>query len=495
MSATIHFYIRSERPHSDNSAQVFMLFIINSKLKAKISLHKRIPIRKEFTKLKPEEIGKFEASIRNDMFCWDSQKERATNQAPSASKINQFIDAEKKRANDIVLKYQLIGKPLTVDIFKKLFCKEAGNKLFSEYFIEEFNNQSNRWAEETLRSYKSIVTKIQKFRPSLTLNDVDHRFLMEYENYMLKPVSEKGCGNCPKTVANNMKILRTLVLIATKNGDLLKDNYAFTDYRISDSSTELTTRDYLEPDEIIKLENLFNNFVAITKPIKTVTHAEWKEREEKGIITPGEHKALRRFLFSCYTGLRFRDMLLINPKKHIFYKDIEIPGSGERLKRYYIELKMHKTQNTVVIPLVDKALKIIDLNSEAELFENISNQKINEHLKSIQKKVKINKHFTFHVSRHSFATICFLYGLPEKVGQKLLGHKNRKFTEIYTHLSSHKLFLEMDKVNVGMNKINKADISTNSEEEAKMLELMPFLKNLNNEKMEQLKGIIRFLGT
>ena len=62
MSATIHFYIRSERPHARNSAQVFMLFIINSKLKAKISLHKRIPIRKEFKKLKPEEIGKFEAS-------------------------------------------------------------------------------------------------------------------------------------------------------------------------------------------------------------------------------------------------------------------------------------------------------------------------------------------------------------------------------------------------------------------------------------------------
>lgn len=372
MSATIHFYIRSERPHADNSAQLFMLFIINSKLKAKISLRKRIPIRKEFKKLKPEEIAKFESSVRNDMFCWDSKKERATNQAPSYDKINQFIDAEKKRANDIVLKYQLIGKPLTVDIFKKLFSKEAGNKLFNEYFIEEFNNQSSRWASETLRSYKSIVSKIQKFKPSLTLNDIDHRFLMEYENYMLKPVSDGGCGNSQKTVANNMKILRTLVIIATKNGDLLKDNYAFTDYRISDSSTELTTRDYLEPDEILQLEGMYNNFVPLTKPIKTVTQAEWEERKEKGIITPGEHNALRRFLFSCYTGLRFRDMLLLDPKKHIFYKNVEVPQTGERLKRYYIELKMHKTQNTVVIPLVDKALKLFDPTANGVVFENIS---------------------------------------------------------------------------------------------------------------------------
>lgn len=494
MSATIHFYIRSERPHADNSAQVFMLFIINRKLKAKISLHKRIPIRKEFRKLKPEEIGKFEASIRNDMFCWDSEKERATNQAPSYDKINQFLDAEKKRANDIVLKYQLINKPLTLEIFKKLFSKEVGNKSFSQYFTEEFNNQSSRWAAETLKSYKSIVTKIQKFRPNLTLNDVDHRFLLEYENYMLKPVSEKGCGNCERTVANNMKTLKTLIIIATKNGDLLKDNYAFTNYRVTDTASELTTRDYLEPSEILKLEDLYNKFVPISKPAKLMTHADWEERRANGIIAPGEHKALRRFLFSCYTGLRFRDMLLLHPKKHVFYKEIEVPETGEMLKRYYIEIKMHKTQNTVVIPLVDKALKLIDLNTDIPFFENISNQKINEHLKSIQKKVKIDKHFTFHVSRHSFATVCFLYGLPEKVGQKLLGHKNRKFTEIYTHLSSHKLFLEMDKVNAGMNKTNKIS-NASSDQEAKLIELLPFLQNLDSAKMEQLKGIIRVLGT
>jgi len=495
MSATIHFYIRSERPHSDNSAQVYMLFTINRKLKAKISLHKRIPVKKEFAKLKPQEIGSLAPELRNDMFCWDFKAERAIKPAPNSDKINQFLDAEKKRANDLILKYQLIGKPLTVDIFKKLFCKEAGNLLFSEYFIAEFKNQSSRWADETLRSYKSIVTKIQKFRPSLTLNDIDHRFLMEYENHMFKPALNGGCGNCSKTVANNMKILRTLILMATKNGDLLKDNYAFADYRISDMSSELTTRDYLEPEEMSKLEELFNNFIPINKNIKTVTHSEWKEREENGIITPGEHNTLRRFLFSCYTGLRFRDMLLLDKEKHIFSKSIDNIEAGTKSHRFYIELKMNKTQNTVVVPLIDKALALIDLQSKGTLFVPITNQKINEHLKSIQEKSGINKHFTFHVSRHSFATICFLYGIALQVAQKLLGHKNRKFTEIYTHLSSHKLFLEMDKFNVGMNGLNKQAGNTSAEQEAKLIELLPFLKNMNNEKMEQLKGIIKLLGS
>ena len=68
-----------------------------------------------FALLKPEEIGKFEASIRNDMFCWDSQRERATNQAPSYDKINQFLDAEKKRAMEFQLRRDKHATELGID--------------------------------------------------------------------------------------------------------------------------------------------------------------------------------------------------------------------------------------------------------------------------------------------------------------------------------------------------------------------------------------------
>lgn len=47
----------------------------------------------------------------------------------------------------------------------------------------------------------------------------------------------------------------------------------------------------------------------------------------------------------------------------------------------------------------------------------MTNQKVNEHLKKIQAKAKLDKYLTFHVARHSFATICFIYGIPERVGQ------------------------------------------------------------------------------
>ena len=251
MSATVHFYIRSERPHADNSAQIYMLFTIGRKLRTKLSIKKNIPLKKEFAHLKTDEIVKLETHLRNELFCWDASKERATKETPNYEKLNHFLDSEKKRANDIILKYDLMNKPITIELFKQAFCKPTGNKLFAEYFMEEFDfRRTNKWSAETIKSYKSIVTKIQDFKPNLCLNDIIHKFLVEYENYMLMPIAKGGCRNTERTVANNMKVLKTLLFIATRNGDYMIENSPFKNYKIQDTAKELTTRDYLEPDEL-----------------------------------------------------------------------------------------------------------------------------------------------------------------------------------------------------------------------------------------------------
>ena len=114
-------------------------------------------------------------------------------------------------------------------------------------------------------------------------------------------------------------------------------------------------------------------------------------------------------------------------------------------------------------------------------------------MKFINTKAKLNKKLSFHVARHSFATICFLYGIPEKVGQKLLGHKNRKFTEVYTHLSQNKLFYEMDKLNRGLSDYAQVVDEADSTQQ-NLKEMLPLMQNLSQEKLEQLKGLIKVLG-
>ncbi|MDI9340951.1 MAG: site-specific integrase [Sediminibacterium sp.] len=488
MKASIHFYIRSERPNKDYTTKIYMLFSIGNQT-TKITLNKSVPVKKEFFNLSPTEFANLSTALRQELFCWDTHKEKVTVHHPNHEKVNQFIDSERKRANDIILKYELMSKPLTVGLFRKEFCKPNGDKILIDYFTEEFDNRrTGKWSAETLKSYRSIITKINQFKPNLSLNDIDYKFLTEFENYMLLPISEGGCGNCERTVGNNMKVLKTLLYIAIKNGDYLIENSPFKDYKIQDTSKELTTRDYLEPSELQTLERMFDNYKEPTKPINKLSVEEWKERENNNLLTPGEHNTLRRFLFSCYTGLRFRDMIALDATKHLFKRNNADLGSNNFL--YYIEIQMHKTKGTVIVPLIDKALKLIDVEKTGKLLDMITNQKVNQHLKSIQKKSKLSKLLTFHVSRHSFATICFLYGIDERVGQKLLGHRNRKFTEIYTHLSHNKIFDEMNKFNKGIN-----GLSTKSENEKNGLnDLTNLLSGLSSEKLEQVKGIIRLLG-
>lgn len=487
MSASIHFYIRSERPNKDGSAQIYMVFTLNRSLRAKMSTNKNAPLKKEFNHLTQSEILAFSRDVRDDLYHWDKKLQRLTKNAPNADKINKYLDGEKKRANDIILKHELLNQPLTLESFVGEFAKISGNKLFADYFLAEFNKREGRWSKETLRSYKSIVTKIQQFRPNLTLAGINYKFLTELENYMLTSEEAGGCGNTPRTVANNMKVLRTLLLIAIKNRDFTRENYPFTDYRVTETTKELTTRDYLEPEEIDLLEAMISGYQVPEKPVHKLSPQDWAERAEKKMLSPGEYDVLRRFLFSCYTGLRFRDMRALK-RANIFEKSVETV-SGQAEKRYFIEITMHKTGNPVGIPLIDKALRLIDLKSLGNIFDFITNQRINEHLREIQKKSGINKHLTFHVSRHSFATICFLYGIEERVGQKLLGHKNRKFTEIYTHLSQAKLFQEMDKLSAGLNKLGKV----NETDTSKSNDIYTLLKGLPPDKLEQVKGIIRVL--
>lgn len=492
MSATIHFVIRTDRPQQDGSVQVYLLYTISSSLKTKISLKKSIPLKRQFSHLKASQIAILPSETRNDLYCWDNKAERATRDCPNYDRLNKMLDAEKKKTNDIILRYELLNRPLTVDDFKREYCKGDGNVLFSRYYLELFKEKNPVWSKETIRSYTSIVTKIQSFKPSLSLNGVSYKFLNEYENYMYKPKKEGGCANSERTVGNNMKVLKTLLKIAIKNKDYHKENYPFNDYKVKDTQKELTTRDYLEPFEIGVLEKLLENYKKPDNTIRQLSVEEWNERKNEGIITPGEYQTLKRFLFSCYTGIRFRDIMGLDDAK-IFSKPFGEGNDTHTRSRWYIEFKMHKTSSPVFIPLMDKAQALLDLGKKGPAFEKISNQKINEHLFSIQKKSGIDKKLTFHVSRHSFATVAFLYGVEENVVQKLLGHKNRKYTQIYTHISQNKLVQEMEKVNAGMNKLN-TPILSDPNNQAKVIEFLPILSGLTNERLEQLKGFLKLLG-
>ena len=93
-----------------------------------------------------------------------------------------------------------------------------------------------------------------------------------------------------------------------------------------------------------------------------------------------------------------------------------------------IKITMHKTKEPVSIPVIPKANEIL---ITGVVFKKHTNQYLNRCLKDIAKLAGINENLTFHIARHTFATIAINKGIPIEVVSKLLGHTQIKTTEIY----------------------------------------------------------------
>jgi integrase len=155
------------------------------------------------------------------------------------------------------------------------------------------------------------------------------------------------------------------------------------------------------------------------------------------------------FIFSCYTGLSYVDMINLTPS-HI------IAGSdGER----WIRTCREKTLIPVNIPLLPPASKILDKYennirslSDGKVFPTVSNQKVNSYLKEIADLCNITKKVTFHIARHTFATTVTLSnGVPIETVSKILGHTKITTTQIYAKVVERKLKEDMEALKARLN--------------------------------------------
>lgn len=125
------------------------------------------------------------------------------------------------------------------------------------------------------------------------------------------------------------------------------------------------------------------------------------------------------FIFAAYTGLAFCDTQLFK-----FHTMTEKVG-----KMFYIRGERLKTGSTFFTPILRPAMKVLE-KYDFQL-PKISNQKANDYLHLIQEKLKINKNLTFHVARHSFATLALAHDVPIENVARMLGHQDVKTTQIY----------------------------------------------------------------
>jgi hypothetical protein len=124
--------------------------------------------------------------------------------------------------------------------------------------------------------------------------------------------------------------------------------------------------------------------------------------------------------------------------------------------------KRQKTDINSNIRLLDIPLEILERykgkQKNGKVLPVISNQKINDYLEEIGDICGIEKKFTFHLARHTFATTVALGNdVPMESVQTMLGHADIKTTQIYAHVIDRKLSRDMDKMANVVNNRNPAE--------------------------------------
>ena len=138
------------------------------------------------------------------------------------------------------------------------------------------------------------------------------------------------------------------------------------------------------------------------------------------------------FLFSCYCGLRISDVLALK------WKNVDCTG-----EQWRINIIMQKTRQPLYLPLSMQARKWMPERDGATeddpVFATLPcEDTCNVQIKPWVKEAGITKHVTYHVSRHTFATMMLTLGADLYTVCKLLGHTDVKTTQIYAKIINKK---------------------------------------------------------
>jgi site-specific recombinase XerD len=142
------------------------------------------------------------------------------------------------------------------------------------------------------------------------------------------------------------------------------------------------------------------------------------------------------FLFGCFTGLAYSDIL--KAKRSNIIKGIDNTN--------WLSIARTKTNTQCKIPLLPDAERLIEkyqshpiCQKTGALLPVCSNQKMNAYLKEIGVLCGLRKNLTTHVARRTFATIASENNVPPETIVKIIGHSSFKHLHLYLKTSDQKI--------------------------------------------------------
>ena len=345
----------------------------------------------------------FSTKVYVKPFQWDA-KRKAVKNHPNMDSLNQYLANFIAELEQLELEIVHTGKEFSLNDLKEK--PEAGQTSFSLFMKNEIT-QSNL-KPSTLKNHFSTLQVLSSFKTDVSFNDLSFNFLCDLEHYMLVNKYHRN------TIAKHMKHLKRYVNVAINKDYMDVQKYAFRKYKIKSVEGRHT---HLSPEELHKLEEvqLTEKFAKLQKPKDA-------------------------FLFCCYAGLRYSDFTHLTSENIIEFH-----------REFWLIYKSVKTGTEVRLPLYllfeGKGVHILhryknDLDS---FFKLKDNSNLNKELNVLAKLAGISKHISFHVARHTNATLLIYNGANITTVQKLLGHKSVKTTQVYANIMDITIVRDLEK--------------------------------------------------
>jgi site-specific recombinase XerD len=350
---------------------------------------------------------------------WDSGKGTAKGNKDEVKSINNYLGEVRNTISNNYKQLQLKGKMLSAKAVKDLYLG-AEEEVYTLIRLFVYHNETSttdlKWS--TLKHYYVTQRYLVKFldeqhhSSDIYLHQLDFKFVKDFEVYLRnhKPKDHQ------KQINNNgvMKhIIRLKKMVNLAMNLQWIDNDPFAAYKLK---IQKVNREQLSEKELADME----------KKVFTIERLDMVRD---------------LFVFCCYTGLSYVDVINLTPGHIVAGTD------GEK----WIRTCREKTMIPVNVPLLPQALKILDKYkanirslSGGKVFPVMSNQKVNSYLKEISEVCNITKNVTFHLARHTFATtITLSNGVPIETVSKMLGHTKITTTQIYAKVVERKLKEDM----------------------------------------------------
>lgn len=335
--------------------------------------------------------------------------------------LDLFLLGMEKKFNELLK----IDQDFSLQLLKDEFKGETAVKEDCVSLIEIMNRHNEFFkrkvdaGERSKASYQKyerardlLVTFMTKQYgiQDISLPEVNSAYVYNLESFLKYDSNFKGkTGIQNNSVVKYMRMYKTACKYSIRMGIIDKDPF-----NVYDGKLHVTDATFLTQEEL----NLIENKKFSVKRLEKVKDV---------------------FLFSCYTGYAPVDAA------NLTSNNISSDGNDN----LWIMTNRVKTAIRANVPILPPTLAIINKyrNMQIGLIPKLSNQKMNAYLKEIADLCGIDKHLTWYVARHTFATTVTLgNGIRIENVSAMMGHTNIKQTQHYAKVLDMNIMEDMSKL-------------------------------------------------